>query len=322
MYILSCFITSNKVFILVYKNGVYSNYDFSFYPSFQGKEDLEFLLKSLLKNLKISASDCLFLFSSTFYSYNLLDKPTVSLNELISKDKDYLYIYFDNLTLISQKNLSCASLGLSKRSDNFLSNRSVFQSKVFNNDLEEVVYFSKSLNDTISSSKKKVILGGDYFTDTSIPNEFKINFISEILSSGFYEIYIDYLNEYPHFASLNIHTNIGYKKPKFEPFIYLISSEKDSELLFENRSTNKYLSLKKDETMFIHTDEDKNNIKSSPLLKYKGRELGKGEVLIDTSFGGLFIDRRSYKNKKENFGVESLRQVLNSIEKSHDYSNL
>ncbi len=322
MYILSCFITSNKVFILVYKNGVYSNYDFSFYPSFQDKEDLEYLLKSLLKNLKISVSDCLFLFSSTFYNYNVLDKPTVSLNELISKDKDYLYIYFDNLTLISQKNLSCASLGLSKRSDNFLSNRSIFQSKVFNNDLEEVVYFSKSLNDNISSPKKKVVLGGDYFTDANIPNEFKINFVSEILSGGFYEIYIDYLNEYPHFASLNIHTNIGYKKPKFEQFIYLITTEKDSELLFENKSVNKLLPVKKDETMFIHSDIDKSNLKSNPLLKYKGKDLGKGEISLDTSFGGLFIDKRSYKNKKENFGVESLRQVLNSIEKSHDYSNL
>lgn len=321
MYILSCFTTSNRVYILVFKNGQYSNFEFPFYPSFQGKDDLEYLIKNLLKSLKISPVDCLFLFSSTFYHYNILEKPTVYLNELISKDKEYLYIYFDNLTLISSKNISVSSLGLSKRSDNFVSNRSIFQSRVFNNDLEEVVYFSKSTKETISTNKQKIVLGGDYFTNRDIPNEYKINFISEILSSGFYEIYIDYNNDYPHFASLNIHTTIGYKKPNFEKFIYLFTSEKDIEILFENKNGSKLIDTKKNEISFIHSDFGEGKIPNKVKISFKGKEIAKGELEVDTDFGGILVDRRNFKSKKENFGVESLRQVLSSIEKSYDYSN-
>lgn len=322
MYILSIFITSNSLSLLIYRDGKANTFNFSFFPSFQTEKDLEFLISSFLKTLKIKTTDCLFLITSTFNNYTLFGKPSFSLNELISKDKEYQYIYFDNLTLISTENLSSASLGLSMRSDNFVSNRSMFPAKVFNNDLEEVVFFSKSISKSFSFKKRKIVIGGDYFSNTLVPNEYKINLISEILSSGFYEIYLDLDNEYPHFANLNIQTNIGYKSPKFEKFVYLFVSEKDMEFSLERKSDSKYLDIKKDGILFIHSDMDeKRKGENSPIIKYKGKEIGKGELEIDREFGGTFFDRRSFSQKKDNLGIESLREVISSIEKTNDYSN-
>ena len=323
MYILSVFITSNSVYLLVFKDGKTNTFRFSFYPSFQDEKDLEFLITSFLKSLKIKPTDCLFLVTSTFYQYTIFGKPSFSLNELISKDKDTLYIYFDNLTIISQENISSASLGLSIRSDNFLSNRSIYSAKVFNNDLEEVVFFSKSIDKNISTKKRKVVLGGDYFSNSDVPNEYKINLISEILSAGFYEIYLDVNSEYPHFANLNIQTNIGYKSPQFEKFVYLFVSEKDMELVLERKGESKYLDVKKNEVLFVHSDlHEKKNLDNNILLKYKGKEIGKGELLVDQEFAGIFFDKRNNVSKKDNLGIESLRQIISSIEKTYDYSSI
>lgn len=322
MYILSVFITSNSVYLLVYKEGKANNYRFSFYPSFQTEKDVEFLISSFLKSLKIKTTDCLFLITSTFYQYNLFGKPSFSLNELIVKDKEFQYLYFDNLTLIGNENISSASLGLSVRSDNFVANRSVYPAKVFNNDLEEVVFFSKSLDKNIISKKRKVVIGGDYFSNPEVPNEYKISILSEILSSGFYEIYLDPESEYPHFANLNIQTNIGYKSPKFVKFVYLFVSEKDMEFMLERRAESKFIEVKKRDILFLHSDIDTSKkTDSNPVLKYKGREIGKGELELDREFGGVFIDRRTFTEKKDNLGIESLRQVIISIEKTHDYSS-
>ncbi len=322
MYILSVFITSNSVFILVYKEGKANNFRFSFYPTFQNEKDLEYLITSFLKSIKIKPSDCLFLITSTFYQYTLFGKPSFSLNELIQKDKDFLYIYFDNLTLISTENISSASLGLSIRSDNFVANRSVFPAKVFNNDLEEVVFFSKSIDKIFTTKKRKVVIGGDYFSNKDIPNEYKINLISEILASGFYEVYLDINSEYAHFANLNIQTNIGYKSPKFEKFVYLFVSEKDTEFMLERKNDSKYVEVRKKEILFLHSDvESKYKIDSNLVLRYKGKEIGKGDLILDREFGGVFIDKRSSMQKKDNLGIESLRQVINSIEKTYDYSS-
>lgn len=307
----------------MYRDGKSSKFAFSFYPTFQNEKDLEYLISSFLKTLKIKPTDCLFLVTNTLYPYNLFGKPSFSLNELISKDKDYQYIYFDNLTLLSNDNISALSLGLSTRSDNFVSNRSLFPAKVFNNDLEEIVFFSKSIEKNYSFKKKKIILGGDYFGNSEVPNEYKINLISEILTSGFYEVYIDSDCEYPHFANLNIQTNIGYKSPRFEKFVYLFISEKDMEFTLERKDNQKYLDIKKGDILFLHSDiENKNRVVDLPVLKYKGKEIGKGDLVIDRDFGGVFIDRRSTSQKKDNLGIESLRQVISTIEKTYDYSGI
>jgi hypothetical protein len=322
VYILSVFITSNSVYLLVFKEGKTNTFRFSFYPSFQTEKDLEFLITSFLKSIKVKPSDCLFLVTSTINQFTLFGKPSFSLNELILKDKDTLYIYFDNLTLISQENVSSASLGLSIRSDNFVSNRSIFSAKVFNNDLEEVVFFSKSINKSLTTKKRKVIIGGDYFSNQDVPNEYKINLVSEILSAGFYEIYLDTNSEYPHFANLNIQTNIGYKSPKFEKFVYLFVSEKDMEFMLERRGESKYLEVKRGEVFFLHTDlESRLKEEKNPIIKFKGKEIGKGELEVDREFGGIFFDRRNLEKKKDNLGIESLREVISSIEKTYDYSS-
>jgi len=322
VYILSIFITSNNLSLLIYRDGKANTFNFPFYPSFQNEKDLEYLITSFLKTIKIKTSDCLFLVTSTLNQYTLFGKPSFSLNELISKDKDYHYIFFDNLTLISTENVSSTSLGLSMRSDNFVSNRSIFPAKVFNNDLEEVVFFSKSINKSFVSKKRKIVIGGDYFSNPDVPNEYKINLISEMLSNGFYEIYLDLGKEYPHFANLNIQTNIGYKSPKFEKFVYLFVSERDMEFTLERKSVSKFIDVKKGDVLFIHTDSDSKKIdEDNPMIKYKGKEIGKGDLIIDRDFGGIFFDRRSTSQKKDNLGIESLRQVISSIEKTNDYSN-
>lgn len=322
MYILSIFITSNSVHLLVYKDGVGKNYSFPFYPNFQDEKELEYLMINFLKTIKVSPESCLFLITSTTESYTLFGKPSFTLNELQLKDKDFFYVYFDNLTLIGNENISSASLGLTTRSDNFVSNRSIFPSKVFNNDLEEIVFFSKSINQLFKTKKRKIVLGGDYFSNEDVPNEYKINFVSEILGPGVYEIYLDTNFMYPHYANLNIQTNVGFKSPGYSKFVYLFNSEKDMEFLLNRSSDAKFFEIKRNEVLFLHTDIDSKKDKEENLnIKFKGKEFGKGDLNIDREFGGIFFDRRNSFTKKENLGIESLRQVINSIEKSHDYSN-
>ncbi len=317
MKILSVFITSNNVNLLLNIDGKFKNEAFPFYPYFQSKEDLEYLITSYIKSLALRIDDLTILPISTAFDFPVFGKKVNFLsNELLNK-KDFLYIYFDNLSLYSQKNISLTSLGLSTRSDNFISNRSVFSANKFTGDVEEIIYLSKSINDSYRTELKKVVLGGDYFTNTEIPNEFKLNLISEILERGFYEIYIDSENSYPNFLNLRNNSSIAIKSLDFEKFCYLISSIKSTELLFEQNNTQKYLHMKLNETYFLNFNQSE-----SLKLKYKGKDIGNNELLIDSDFSGLFVDLRDTFEKKKNLGVESFRKVLASIEKNNDYTSL
>lgn len=317
MNILSVFITSNKLILYLYVKNSGKNFEFPFYPSFQNSADIEYIIEKFLETLKLKVEEVTILAITTGHPISIFGKNCLFLNDVISKYSDFSYIYFNDLTLYSYKNISAISLGLSKRSDNFISNRSKFPSSQFTSDVEELVYLSKSIEDTFNPKNNKIVVGGDYFTNDEIPYEYKMNFLSEILSSGFYEILIDSKNEFPNFCVLKMFTQLGIKEPEFEKFIYLISSTKDTQLQFQKESKKKYLDLPLNETAFIHFNEIE-NLK----LEYKGREIGKGEVTFDFEYAGLFIDRRTYEDKKLNLGVESFRKVLSSIDKDSDFDSL
>ncbi len=317
MKILSVFITSNKVFLLLNIDGKFKNESFPFYSFFQTKEDLEYLITSYIKSLALKINELTILPITTAFDFPIFGKRVNFIsNELLNK-KDFLYIYLDNLNLYSQRNISLTSLGLSTRSDNFISNRSVFSANKFTGDVEELVYLSKSINDSYRTDLKKIVLGGDYFTNEEIPNEFKLNLISEILERGFYEIYIDSENNYPNFLNIRNNSSIAIKSLEFEKFCYLISSIKNTELLFEQKNTQKYLHLKLNETYFLNFNQNE-----SLKLKYKGKDIGNSELSIDPDFSGLFVDLRDQVEKKKNLGVESFRKVLACIEKNNDYTSL
>jgi len=315
--ILSIFITSNKVFLLLGINGNLKTEIFSFYPYFQTKEDLEFLVTSYLKSQALKREEVLILPISTIYNFSIFGKKVNFLSLELNNKSDFCYIYFDNLNFYSTKNIATSSLGLSTRSDNFISNRSVFSANKFTNDIEEIVFLSKSINETYKPEFKKVVLGGDFFSNIEIPNEFKLNLISELLAQGFYEIYLDTKNEYPNLLNLKNNSSLILKNTEFEKFTYLITSEKYLEIMLLNPNSQKYLNLKPNETFFLHFKNEKNL-----HLKLKGKDIGNLELLLDTEFSGLFIDGRSYINKKKNLGVESFRKVLASIDKDNDYASL
>ncbi len=317
MKILSVFITSNKVNFLLNLEGKFKFETFSFYPFFQEKDALEFLVSSYLRSLALRIEDVTIIPISTIYNYTIFGKRVNFLSVELQNKNDFLYIYLDNLNLYSTKNISLTSFDLSTRSDNFISNRSVYSSNKFTGDIEEIVYLSKSLNDSYKTEFKKIVFGGDYFTNREIPNEFKLNLISEILEQGFYEVYLDYENEYPNFLNLRNNSSIALKSLDFEKFCYLITSTKNVELLFEFQNKQKYLNLKQNETYFLNFD---NNVQLK--LKYKGKDIGNNETILDSDFSGLFIDLRDRNEKKRNLGVESFRKVLASIEKNHDYTSL
>lgn len=316
MKILSVFITSNKVCLLLCSNGVFKSETFNFYPFFQDKEDLEFLIISYINSQNIDFEEINIIPISTIFDLNIFGKKVNFLTAELRNRNDFLYIYLDNLNFYSSKNISASSLGLSKRSDNFISNRSVYSANKFTGDVEEIVYLSKSINDTYQTDLKKVVLAGDYFTNPEIPNEFKLNLLSEVLTKGFYEVYLDIHNEFPNFLNVRNNTSVNLKGVDFEKFTYLISSEKLVELLFESGHSQKYLNLEINSTFYLHFEEI--NLR----LKFKGKEIGSGEVLLDKDFPGLFIDLRTYENKKKNLGLESFRKVLSSIEKENDYTSL
>jgi hypothetical protein len=314
--ILSVFITSNKVSILLCSNGIFKSEKFNFYPFFQNKEDLEFLIISYLNSQNIDFEEVNIIPISTIFDLNIFGKKVNFLTSELKNRNDFLYIYLDNLNFYSSRNISASSLGLSKRSDNFISNRSVYSANKFTGDVEEIVYLSKSINDTYQTDLRKVVLAGDYFTNPEIPNEFKLNLLSEILTKGFYEVYLDTQNEFPNFLNIRNNTSVNLKGVEFEKFTYLLSSEKLVELLFESENTQKYLNLELNTTYYLYFDGRKLR------LKFKGKEVKSGEVLFDDQFPGLFIDLRSLDDKKKNLGLESFRKVLSSIEKENDYTRL
>ncbi len=316
MNILSVFITSNKVSILLCSNGIFKSEKFNFYPFFQNKEDLEFLIISYLNSQNIDFEEVNIIPISTIFDLNIFGKKVNFLTSELKNRNDFLYIYLDNLNFYSSRNISASSLGLSKRSDNFISNRSVYSANKFTGDVEEIVYLSKSINDTYQTDLRKVVLAGDYFTNPEIPNEFKLNLLSEILTKGFYEVYLDTQNEFPNFLNIRNNTSVNLKGVEFEKFTYLLSSEKLVELLFESENTQKYLNLELNTTYYLYFDGRKLR------LKFKGKEVKSGEVLFDDQFPGLFIDLRSLDDKKKNLGLESFRKVLSSIEKENDYTRL
>jgi hypothetical protein len=315
--ILSLFITSNRIIVLLNNEGVIKNETFIFYPFFQTSKDIEFLINSYFKSLSLELKDFLIIPITTIFGFEIFGVKPKFLSIELEKKNDFLYVYLDNLNFYSSKNISISSLGLSNRSDNFISNRSIYSANKFTGDIEEIIYLSKSINDFYKSNSRIVVFGGDYFTNDEIPNEFKLNLISEVLNNGFYEIYIDKRNEYPNFLNLRNNSSISLKNVEFEKFCYLVTSDKLVELLLESNKTQKYLNVKLNETFFLHF---KNEIDLK--IKYKGRDLKNGELLLDTDFSGFFIDLRSILEKKRNLGLESLRKVLASIEKENDYSSL
>ncbi len=317
MNILSIFIASTKVYLSLSSKQNSKCYNFSFYPSFQNASDLEFLITKFLESISLSLEDVNVLPITTIHNLKIFSKAPRFISEELETFEDFTYIYFDNLTFYSKQNISATSFGLSRRSDNFISNRSVYASEEFTGDVEEIVYLSKSTTQNLKSPHRKIVIGGDYFSSPEIPNEYKMNLLSEILSSGFYEIFFDLKNEFPNYLNLKNSTSIEIKLPEFEKFIYLISSERDIQLLFKKEGSLKYLEMVKEETYFLHFNE-----LESIQLDFKGKEISKGSLTLDPEFAGVFIDRRTFSSKKENFGVESFRKVLNSIDKNNDYSSL
>jgi hypothetical protein len=315
--ILSIFITSNKLFILVNSNNIVKTETFYFYPFFQGPKDVEFLVSSYLKSQDLNLKDFLVIPISTIFDLKVFGINCKFLSIELQKREDFLYIYFDNLNLYSVKNISLTSFGLSNRSDNFISNRSVFSADKFTGDVEEIIFLSKSVNDSFKSSSRVVVFGGDYFSNPSIPNEFKLNLMSEVLVNGFYEIYIDSKNEYPNFLNLRNNSSLGLKNIEFDKFCYLVSSDKSVEILLESGLSQKFINVKTNETFFLHFKNEK-DLK----LKIKGRDIKNGEYKLDTGFSGFFIDLRNNIEKKKNLGFESFKKVLASIEKENDYSSL
>ncbi len=316
MKILSVFISSNTVNLLLHFEGNFKEESFKFYPFFQSKEDLEFLIESYLNSLNLEVSEVIILPITTMFELNIFGKKVNYLSNELRRQGEFLYVYFDNLNFNSVKNISASSLGLSKRSDNFISNRSVLSANKFTGDIEEIVYLSKSINDTFKTASGKIIFGGDYFTNPEIPNEFKLNLISEVVSNGFYEIYLDTNNKYPNFLNIRNNSSVNIKPFEFEKFTYLISTDKPAELLLESGRSQKYLEVKLNSTFYLHfTDQELK-------LKYKGKDIASGEITFDDEFPGLFVDFRTQNDKKVNFGLESFRKVLSSIEKENDYSSL
>ena len=317
MNILSLFVTSNKVYFLANIKSNLKTFEFSYYPSFQTNSDLEFLVNKFLESIKLTIEDVNVIPISTVYEIVIFWKTSKNLTQELTGFTDFTYIYFDNLNFYSSKNISATSLGLSKRSDNFISNRHKFATPEFTGDVEEIVFLSKSIIETYKSQKRKIVIGGDYFTNPDIPNEYKMNLISEIMSAGFYEVYIDSKNEFPNILNLKNSTSVPIKEPEFEKFIYLITTEKDAQLLFKKEGIRKYLEIGKNETYFLHFNE-----LEALNLEFKGREISKGSLDLDSSFAGIFVDKRSLIDKKNNLGVESFRKVLNSIDRNNDYSSL
>jgi hypothetical protein len=327
MNLLSIFITSNKVFLrfLLKNNLSYKELKlvYPFYPSFNTSSDLENLIKAIVKRNNFSINDFTILPLTTMHAMNLFGVETMYLSNSLRKFQDFLYIYFDNLQFFSSENASGMSFGLSKKSDNFISNRSIFPSQNFLGDLEEVLFFSTSIEEILHSNSRKVILGGDYFSNHKIPYELKLNLISELLDKGFYEIYLDEQNEFPNFLNLiqnkPMTENYNLIPPEYFEFFYYSNIRKAKDILIKSESGKKSLKINKDEVMFVHSPEIFNEKFS---ISYTNSNNTQENVEINPKFQGVFIDSRSNKYKKSKIGLENLRKVVDSIQKNYDYSNI
>lgn len=330
MNLLAIFITSNKLFLsfVLKKQGTSEtqnyNFEFPYYPSINNPRDIEMIIKSYIKKLNLTISEFKIFPMSTIYSYEVFGVKNKFISNCLRNFNDFLYIYFDNFVFYSTESVSGMSFGLSKRSDNFVSNRSHFSSQTFLGDLEEILFLSKSIDFVYRPPKTKVVLAGDYFSNPKIQYELKLNLVLELIEKGFYEIYLDEEVLFPNYLNLiqedTLSKSYGLQCPDFFKFFYLISSEKDAEV-FLKKSGQKLSSIevKKNEVSFLHSSYEKT---PSIQLNYKGAEIGKGQLDVDPEFKGVLIDKRNYKFKKDNLALESLRKVIDSIQKNYDYSSL
>lgn len=327
MNLLSIFITSNKVFLrfLVKQNSSYRELKlvYPFYPSFNSVSDLENLIKAIIKKNNFNLKDFLIVPLTTIYSMKVFGVETSFLTNSLKRFQDFLYIYFDNLTFYSSENISGMSFGLSKKSDNFISNRSIFPSQNFLGDLEEVLFFSSSTDEMFQTSSRKVVFGGDYFSNNKIPYELKLNIISELLEKGIYEVYLDEECEFPNYINLTqnkpMTESFNLLSPDFFHFFYYLNLRKPKNVLLNSSLGKKVLKVSKDDTFFVHSPE------VSPEtfnLSYQNSNNKLESIEIDPKFQGVFIDSRSSNFKKSKIGLENLRKVVEAIQKNHDYSSL
>lgn len=315
MNTLSCFICSSKVEFFLPSQEKEAYLKFPFYPTFQSEEDLETLISKVLEISGLEKDTIVFPISS-FQKFTVFRRESLTLNDIFIHNSSYGYFYLDNFNLISSHNSSLCSLHFTNRMDNVLSNRSIYPCNVYNNDLEEVAFFSKSITTTYQSPYSQIIFAGDYLGNLNINSEYKMNLITNLLKSGFYEVLIDFKNQFPHFMNLKMNTALSLKNPSFSKFFYLISTDQDLELLIENGSNSKLLNTKNNDFYFLHSD-----YKSKLKLKFKNRQIGKGEVEVDPEFGGILIDARSEKTKKEDAGIDGFKKLQIALEKNYDYSN-
>jgi len=327
MNLLSIFIASNKVFLrfLLKNNLSYKELKlvYPFYPSFNTSSDLENLVKVILKRNNLNIKDFVILPFTTIYSMKIFGIETLFLSNSLRNFQDYLYIYFDNLTFFSSENVSGMSFGLSKKSDNFVSNRNIFPSQNFIADLEEVLFFTKSIEEIFQTNSRKVVLGGDYFSNRKIPYELKLNLISEILDKGFYEIYLDEQNEFPNYLNLiqnkPITEVLNISSPDYFHFFYYFNLKKSGKFFLNSISRKKSIDISKEETLFIHSPEV---FKEEFYMSYTDSNNSQEKIEINPEFQGIFIDLRSNNLKKSKTGLENLRKVVDSIQKNNDYSTL
>jgi hypothetical protein len=316
MNILSCFVSSNKLDLYL-KGGSEEVYlEYPFYSSFQPFEDLEVLLKKVFQSLGLEIDKTLILISSSVGEFSIFNRVSQDLSSQIQKNSDFGYFYFDNLNLISSHNESVCSLNFTRRTDNLIANRSIYPVNIFNNDIEETAFFSKSLSNSYKCPYSKVVFGGDYFVNQEILSEYKMNFITNSLSSGFYEVFLDFKNSFPHFMNLKINTSDSPKSPTFTKFFYLLTSDQDIEVTLDNGTVYKLIDLKKKDLYFLHSD-----YKTKIKLKFKNRQIGKGDYELDPLFVGILIDNRSSQEKKSEIGVPGFKKLQEEIDRNNDYSN-
>lgn len=327
MNLLSIFITSNKVFLrfLVKENSSFRELKlvYPFYPSFKLSSDLENLIKAVIKKNNFNQKDFLILPLTTIYSMKIFGVETEFLTNSLRRFQDFQYIYFDNLTFYSTENISGMSFGLSKKSDNFISNRSIFPSQNFLGDLEEVLFFSSSTDEMFQTQRRKIVFGGDYFSNSSIPYELKLNLISELLDKGIYEIYLDEECDFANYLNLTqnkpMTESYNLLPPEYFHFFYYLNLRKPKNVLLNSKLGKKVMKVSKDDTFFVHSPEI---FSETFKLSYLNSNNNPENIEVNPLFQGVFVDSRSNNFKKSKVGLENLRKVVEAIQKNHDYSTL